>query len=399
MATSLPETRFSKGKPPSQKLSGAMAGKETDHPVPAGFLSRKLPEICRRAEKDPDYRPEFYRELAAHGIMGMAGPRPYGSSFSSRQMAAVFEAVARNSVGLAISLAAHTLCTYMVGRWGTGAQKKRWLPGLCRAEKLGAFCLTEPKAGSDARSMAMKALRSPGGYVLDGTKTFVTNGIEASVYMVMAGISPPEGGKKEAMAAFVVERPYPGVVVKPYRGRKVAFASFPNAIVRFAGCRVTKENLLGPEGSGWFQTSKALEVAKVNMGAIGVGLAEAAYRSAVDHAVRRRQFGRRIADFQAIQFMVADMHARIRAARLLVQDAADRIDAGLAGGYESALAKCFATDAAMQVVTDAIQVLGGHGLLTYPLEKNLWEAKLLQILEGTNQIQRVIVARSLLGQP
>ncbi len=397
MASSLPEARMAEDKATSRKPARVPAKKEVEYLPPAEFLARRLPEGCRLAEGDPGFRRQFYREMAACGIMGMAGPRPYGGSFSLRQMASVFEAVSVYSVGLAISLAAHTLCTYMIGRWGSETQKARWLPELCRAEKLGAFCLTEPKAGSDARSLALKAIPTPQGYLLEGTKTFVTNGLEASVYIVLARIGRPGGGKKDAIGAFIVEKPDPGVIVKPYRKRRVGFDGFPNAVVRLADYRATEENLLGTEDRGWNHTAKALEVAKVNMGAIGVGLAEGAYRAAVAHARKRVQFGRRIADFQAVQFMVADMHAKIRAARLLVQDAADLIDAGRAAGYESAMAKCFATDAAMQVVTDAVQVLGGHGLLAHPMEKNLWEAKLLQILEGTNQIQRMIVARSLLG--
>ncbi len=400
MASSLPEkTRQSQGKAPSRLLSRATAGKETESPALADFLAGKLPAGCDQAEKDPGFRREFFREMAACGIMGMAAPRPYGSGFSSRQMVPVFEAVARHSVGLAISLAAHTLCSYMIGRWGSEAQKKRWLPELCRGEKLGAFLLTEPRAGSDARGLAMKAVRHPAGYILQGTKTFVTNGIEASVLMVMAGIVLPEGVKKGSIGAFIVDSSSPGVTVRPYRGRRVGFAGFPNGIVRFSGCRADGENLLGPEGGGWSCTSKSLEVAKVNMGAIAVGLAEAAYRSAVSHARNRKQFGRRIADFQAIQFMLADMCTRIKASRLLIHDAADLIDTGRAEGYESAMAKCYATDTAMKVVADAVQVLGGHGLLAHPMEKKLWEAKLLQILEGTNQIQRIIIARSLLQQP
>ncbi|MFZ5632382.1 MAG: acyl-CoA dehydrogenase family protein [Bacillota bacterium] len=387
MASNLPDTCFAESRIAPEKPARVPL---TD------FLDHMLPASGKLAENDPDFRREFYKEMGTYGIMGMAVPRPYGSSFSLRQMTSVFEAVAKNSVGLAISLAAHTLCTYMIGRWGTEAQKKRWLPGLCRGEKLGAFCLTEPKAGSDAKSLVLKATPSPGGYTLRGTKTFVTNGIEASLYIVLARINRPDGGNKDSIGAFIVERPDSNMVVKPYRERRVGFASFPNAVICLTDYQAAKENLLGTEDGGWQQTSKALEVAKVNMGAIGVGLAEAAYRSAVAHARSRRQFGRRIADFQAIQFMIADMYTKIKAARLLVRDAAERIDSGCAGGYESAMAKCYATDTAMRVVTDAIQVLGGHGLLMYPLEKNLWEAKLLQILEGTNQIQRILIARSLL---
>lgn len=397
MSSSLPKTSVAQDKTPPGKPSRTLARKEVEYLPLADFLNRRLSESSGKADQDPGYRREFYREMADCGIMGMAGPRPYGSSFLFRQMAAVFEAVAKNSVGLAISLAAHTLCTYMIGRWGSEAQKSRWLPDLCRAEKLGAFCLTEPRAGSDARSLALKAHRSPDGYLLDGTKTFVTNGVEASVYIVLARISGPGDGKKDRIGVFIVEGPDPNLTVKPYKKRMVTFENFPNAIVRLSGYRAGENSLLGSEGSGWSHTSRALEVAKVNMGAIGVGLAEGAYQAAVAHARKREQFNRRIADFQAIQFMVADMHTRIKAARLLVQEAADLMDDGRAAGYESAMAKCFATDTAMQVVTDAIQVLGGHGLLAYPLEKKLWEAKLLQILEGTNQIQRVIVARSLLG--
>lgn len=396
MGSSLPENSLPKGRTSSPKLARALAEEASESPSLTDFLTLKLPRVCSQAEEDPGFRRELYREMGACGIMGMAGPRPYGGFFSCRQMAWVFESVAKHSVGLAISLAAHTLGVHMIGRWGSEAQKRRWLPDLCRGEKLGAFCLTEPKAGSDARSLSMKAEPAPGGYTLRGTKTFVTNGLEASVYLVLVRVDRPEGGGKESFASFVVDRPHPNLVVKPYRKRKVGFASFHNAVVCLNGYSAGKENLLGPESGGWDQISKTLEIGKINMGAIGVGLAEGAYRSAVAHAGSRRQFGRRIADFQAIQFMVADMYARIRAARLLVQEAADLFDSGQAAGYESAMAKCYATDTAMRVVTDAAQVLGGHGLLTYPMERKLWEAKLLQILEGTNQIQRIIVARSLL---
>lgn len=362
------------------------------------FLAQKLAGNCKRLENDPVFRREFYREMGACGIMGMAGPKPYGNSFSFRRMASIFEEVAKSSVGLAISLAAHTICVYMIGRWGSDAQKKRLLPALCRGEKLGAFCLTEPKTGSDAKNLGMRAVSLPQGYTLQGTKTFVTNGGEASVYIVLARVKCPDednpGGGK--ITAFIVEDTVANLVIEPYREQKVGFGSFPIALLCFKGSVVAKENRLGEEGEGFRLAMKTLEVGKVNMGAIGVGLAEAAYRSAVAYARRRKQFSRRIADFQAVQFMLVDMYTKIKAARLLVRDAAEQLDTGRAEGYESAMAKCYATDIAIQVVTDAAQVLGGAGLLVHSLKKNLWEAKLLQILEGTNQIQRMIIARHLL---
>lgn len=363
------------------------------------FLSQRLPRDFRLVENDPDFRRDFYRAMGVCGIMGMAGPKPYGSAFSSRQMVSVFEQIAKNSVGLAISLAAHTLCVFIVGRWGTEAQKKRWLSGLCRGEKLGAFCLTEAKTGSDAKSLRMKAIPLAGGYLLKGTKTLVTNGGEASAHIILARVTQPDEEKEgsEGITAFVVDASMPNMTIKPYRERKVGFGAFPIAALGFKECPVTEEHRLGKEGDGLRQAMKALEVGKVNMGAIAIGLAESAYQAAVAHARRRKQFGRQIADFQAVQFLLVDMYAKIKTARLLVEDAAETLDSGKASGYESALAKCYATDMAMQVVTDSAQVLGGAGLLVHPLERNLWEAKLLQILEGTNQIQRLIVARALLG--
>lgn len=363
------------------------------------FLSQRLPRESRFVENDPGYRQEFFRVMGVYGIMGMAGPKPYGGAFSSRQMAPVFEAVAKSSVGLAISLAAHTLCVYIVGQWGTEAQKKHWLPTLCRGERLGAFCLTESKTGSDAKSLRMKAIPVSKGYLLRGTKTLVTNGGEASAHIVLARVAQAEEEKEgpEGVTAFVVDACLPNMTIKPYRERKVGFGAFPIAALCFRESPVTAEYRIGGEGEGLRLAMRTLEVGKVNMGAIAVGLADSAYRAAFAHARRRKQFGRPIADFQAIQFMLVDMYARIKTARLLVEDAAGRLDTGKAVGYESALAKLYATDMAMQVVTDAAQVLGGAGLLIHPLEKNLWEAKLLQILEGTNQIQRLIVARALLG--
>lgn len=362
------------------------------------FLDRKLTKHCRRIEEDAGFRSDFYREIGTYGIMGMSAPKPFGSSFLWQQMATVFELVANRSVGLAISLAAHTICVYMIGRWGSEAQQKLWLPALCRGEKLGAFCLTEPQAGSDAKSLAMKADQSSEGYLLQGTKTFVTNGGEASVYIVLARINRLDKGNPGGITTFIVPDGILGLVVKPYRKRKVGFGSFPLAALCFSGCLVAGENRLGAEGEGLRLALQTLDAGKINLGAIAVGLAGSAYRSAVAHARRRKQFGRQIADFQAVQFMLVDMHTKITAARMLVRDAAEQLDSGRTNGYETAMAKCYATDIAIQVVTDAAQILGGAGLMVYPLEKNIWEAKLLQILEGTNQIQRLIIARHLLGE-
>ncbi|MCL6479281.1 MAG: acyl-CoA dehydrogenase family protein, partial [Peptococcaceae bacterium] len=202
MASNLPDTFFTESR---------IAPKKSTRVTLTDFLDHVLPESGKLAENDPGFRREFYKEMGNHGIMGMAGPRPYGSSFSLRQMATVFEAVAKSSVGLAISLAAHTLCVYMIGRWGTESQKKRWLPGLCRGEKLGAFCLTETKAGSDARSLILKAVPSPEGYTLKGTKTFVTNGNEASLYAVMARINRPDAENNGPIGVFIVDRADPKI--------------------------------------------------------------------------------------------------------------------------------------------------------------------------------------------
>lgn len=359
------------------------------------FVTQQLPPNRNAIEKDTGFRQQLYPRLGDCGIMGMAGPKPYGSAFSAQQMAVIFEEIAKVSVGLAISLAAHSICVYMIGCWGDETQKKRWLPELCRGERIGTFSLTEPRAGSDAKALMTKAIRGQDGYTLRGCKTFVTNGSENTVNIVLARVSEP-GHRKGSVSAFIVAGDELGMKVKPYVDKKVGFGSFPLAFIVFSACLVPEDHRLGSEGKGLSMAMKALEFAKINLAAIAVGLATDAYQAAVTYAKKRKQFDRRIADFQAIQFMLADMHMAIKTARLLVRYTAEQRDNYCHESHESALAKCYATDVAMQVVTDSSQILGGAGLLAYPLEKKLWEAKLLQIVEGTNQIQRMIVASAIL---
>jgi alkylation response protein AidB-like acyl-CoA dehydrogenase len=334
--------------------------------------------------------------LAEAGLFGMWVPEEYGGS----AMGALALALACEEIAWACAASATQFLDQPLGGlpillYGTPEQKKRYLPRLATGEMLCAYSLSEPEAGSDAASLKTTAVRRGDHYVLNGAKQWCTNGDHADVICVFATVDPSRRAK--GVTAFLVDKQAPGFAVGK-KEKKMGIRGSPTAALHFTDCRVPVEQRLGPEGEGFKIAMSTLDITRPATGSMAVGIGQAALDAAVGYAKERKQFGQRIADFQGIQFMLADMAMQVHAARLMVHHAARQVDAGIAGNtYEASMAKCWAGDAAMKVATDAVQVFGGYGYTReFPVERYMRDAKIMQIYEGTNQIQRLIIARALL---
>ncbi|MEO6890734.1 MAG: acyl-CoA dehydrogenase family protein, partial [Ktedonobacteraceae bacterium] len=295
----------------------------------------------------------------------------------------------------AVGLSVHNMVTGSIARFGNAGQRERWVARMASGELLGAFSLSEAGAGSDAANLQCRAERRDAGYVVNGSKMWVTNAGEAEVYLLMARTSP--GSTSAGISCFVVEKDTPGLSFGKIE-RKMGLHSSPTRELIFENCHLSVANRLGEEGQGFKIALSSLDGGRINIGAVAVGVAQAAFETARDYAGQREQFGRPLGAFQAIQFMLADMAMKIEAARLLVYEAAHKLDHGQSAGMYASMAKCFASDTAMEVTTNAVQVLGGAGYVRdYPVERYMRDVKVAQIFEGTNQVQRIVIARALLG--
>jgi alkylation response protein AidB-like acyl-CoA dehydrogenase len=341
---------------------------------------------------------EIYTQMGELGLMGMTTPEEHSGSMLSRLTGAlVYEELAKGDMAIAVGLSVHNMITGSLARYGTEGQRQRQVPRLASGELLGAFSLSEASAGSDAASLQCRAaLQEDGGsYVLNGSKLWVTNGGEADLYLMMARTQ--EGRDAAGISCFLVEKGTPGFSFGKVE-RKMGLHSSPTRELLFERCTIPVSNRVGDEGQGFKIALASLDGGRVNIGAIAVGVAQAAFETARNYAREREQFGRPIAAFQGIQFMLADMVMKIEAARLLVYEAAYKLDEGQSATMYAAMAKCFATDMAMEVTTNAVQILGGAGYVRdYPVERYMRDVKVAQIFEGTNQIQRIVIARALLG--
>lgn len=339
---------------------------------------------------------EAYTRMAELGLMGMTTPEEYGGSALSRFAGAlVYEELAQGDMATAVGLSVHNMVTGSIARFGSEEQRRRWVSRLATGELLGAFSLSEGVAGSDAASLQCRAELRGDRYVLNGSKLWVTNAGEADIYLLMARTMPGRGAG--GISCFVVEKGTPGFTFGKTE-RKMGLHSSPTRELIFEDCAIEVAQRLGVEGQGFKIALSSLDGGRVNIGAVAVGVAQAAFETATRYAHEREQFGQRIATFQAIQFMLADMAMKIEAARLLVYEAAYKLDTGQSAGMYASMAKCFATDTAMEVTTNAVQVLGGAGYVRdYPVERYMRDIKVSQIFEGTNQIQRVVIARALLS--
>lgn len=356
-------------------------------------------EIAPHAEMwdEQHYFPRaIYTKMAALGLMGMTTPEEYGGSMLSRLAGAlVYEELARGEMATAVGLSVHNMVTGSLARFGNERQRERWVPQLASGDLLGAFSLSEAEAGSDAANLQCQAQRVDDVYVLNGSKMWVTNGGEADLYLVMARTTP--GSSAAGISCFVVEKETPGFTFGKTE-RKMGLHSSPTRELIFNQCEVPGANRVGEEGQGFKIALSSLDGGRINIGAVAVGVAQAAFEVACAYARERKQFGRPIGVFEGIQFLLADMAMKIEAARLLVYEAAYKLDQGQYAGMYASMAKCFATDAAMEITTNAVQVLGGAGYVRdFPVERYMRDVKVAQIFEGTNQIQRLVIARALLG--
>jgi alkylation response protein AidB-like acyl-CoA dehydrogenase len=337
-------------------------------------------------------------KLAALGLMGIQFPEAYGgAAMSSVDYCICIEELARVCPAISLSVAAHNgLCTSHIAMFGSDAQKDQYLPRLVSGEVLGAWGLTEASAGSDAAGMRTTAVRTGSDWVLNGSKSFITNGKVGGVMVVVAITDRAKGHR--GISAFVVEHGTKGMSAGKKENKLGMRASDTSEVV-FEECRVGAANLLGDEGQGFINTLQVLDAGRIGIAALAVGLAQGAYEAALKYAKERRQFGQPIASFQAIQWKLADNATRIEAARLLTYRAAYLKDRGLPMTRESSMAKLYASEIAVKAADDCVQIHGGYGFVKdYPAEKYFRDVKLVTIGEGTSEIQRLVIARKLLGQ-
>jgi alkylation response protein AidB-like acyl-CoA dehydrogenase len=360
------------------------------------FTEREITPHAEAWDETHHFPREIYHKMAELGLMGMATPEEYGGSALSRFSGAlVYEELAKGEMATAVGLSVHNMVTGSIARFGNQEQRQRWVPGLASGELLGAFSLSEAGSGSDAASLQCRAECRGDVYVINGSKTWVTNGGEAEIYLLMARTGNNTGSA--GISCFVVEKDTAGFSFGKTE-RKMGLHSSPTRELIFDNCEVPVANRIGEEGQGFKIALSSLDGGRINIGAIAVGVAQAAFDIARNYARQREQFGQPLSAFQGIQFMLADMAMKIEAARLLVYEAAYKLDAGQNASMHASMAKCFATDMAMEVTTNAVQVLGGAGYVRdYPVERYMRDVKVAQIFEGTNQIQRVVIARALLG--
>lgn len=361
------------------------------------FARTELRPQAAAWDREGRFPTEVVPKLADLGLLGMTIPSEYGGSdLPAVGIATAIEALAWGDGGVALSVAAHnSLCAGHLVHFGSEAQRSRYLPLLAGGGTLGAWCLTEPGAGSDAASIRTRAERRGDRWVLDGSKIFVTNATLAGIFVVMA-MTGPEPGRK-GITAFVVERGTPGLEIGK-KEDKLGVRSSETAEVRLEGCTVSDEARIGEPGDGYRQAMRVLERGRIGIAAMAVGVGRAALDASVEYARQRQAYGRPIADLQAIQFMLADVATELDAAWLLTEQAASLADTG---GHpfrvESSMAKLYASEAASRAAARAVQIHGGYGFIKdYPVERFYRDSKLCEIGEGTSEVQRAIISAGLL---
>lgn len=364
-------------------------------------LQKSVERYCKTAiepfmehdDHEGKFRMEIFNGFGELGIGGIPLPEHYGGAGLTYQDAVVvLREIAKYSVPYAVTLSVSTMVQNIINEFGSEKQKEKYLPSLTSAETIGAFALSESGAGSDAASLRTTAKKTDGGYLLNGTKMWITSGGIASTYIVMARTGQ-DGAK--GISAFIVEDGSKGFSFGKLE-KKMGWKTSPTRELIFENCFVPEENLIAQEGMGFKIAASGLDRGRITIGAIGVGLAQRALSEAIKYSLLRKQFNQAIFDFQGLQFMMADMATEIEASDLLVQHAAKLFDDKVSDQKLASMAKMKATDTAMKVTTDAVQILGGVGYTQeFPLERYMRDAKVLQIVEGTNQIQKVVIARQL----
>ena len=356
------------------------------------LVAKEIAPYAAEMDETEKFHDGLMEKLAAQGLFSVVIPEEYGGAgLDALTIAALYEEIGKGCAGVATTVAANALASYPVIIAGTEAQKKKYFDVLAEGN-LAAFALTEPGTGSDAGSVSTRAVKTEDGkgYVLNGTKCFITNGALAEMFVVFANTRKTGGIR--GLTTFIVRKGTPGFTVGKAEN-KMGIRSSNTTELIFQDCFVPAEDRLGREGQGFRIAMNTLDAARPLVGAVSVGIAEAAFRACSEYAKVRVQFGKPIASFEMVQSMIADMAIEIEAARMMVQKACWMKDQGLDFSRQAAMSKCYASDVAMRVTTNAVQVMGGYGYIKeYPVEKYMRDAKIMQIYEGTNQIQRLVIA-------
>lgn len=360
------------------------------------FAETAIRPNVMKYDESQEHPAEIFKQLGEMGYLGILVPEKYsGANLGYIEYALVVEEIARIDPSVALSVAAHNgLCTNHINLFGSDTQKEKYLYDLASGRKLGAWGLTEPASGSDAAGMQTTAVLKDDKYILNGTKNFITNGGAGETAVVMAVTDKSKG--KKGISAFIVEKGYEGFSVGK-KENKLGMRASETVQLVFENCPVPKENLIGEEGEGLVQALKILDGGRISIAALGVGLAQGCLEAALNYARGRKQFGKTLSEFQAIQFKLAEMGTENESARLLTYRAAVMKDNGQKNTRQAAMAKLFSSEIATKAANEAVQILGGYGFVKdYPVEKFYRDVKLLTIGEGTSEIQRLVIAKTIL---
>jgi len=360
------------------------------------FAEKEIAPVAANLDKTGEYPTKILKKMAELGLLGIVIPTEYGGAgLDIISYAIIIEEISRKCASTGVITSVHnSLVAYPIMKYGNDEQKKKYLPQLAKGQKIGAFAGTEPNAGSDLGGMQTKAELKGNHYVINGDKCFITSGDHAGIFIVFAVTDKTLGTK--GISAFIVEKETPGFKVGSLFDKMGINANHVTELV-FENMKVPKENLLGKEGDGFKIALSTLDGGRIGIAAQAVGIAQAALDESIEYAKQRQQFGKPIASFQAIQWMIADMATRIEAARYLVYNAAYAKDKGERFSKEAAMAKLFASETAMDAVIKAVQIHGGYGYTKeYTVERLFRDAKITEIYEGTSEVQRMVISGSLL---
>ncbi|HEY1855257.1 MAG TPA: acyl-CoA dehydrogenase family protein [Solirubrobacterales bacterium] len=357
------------------------------------FAQESLAPRAAGAEEDEAFPRDVFTSLGELGFLGMPYPEESGGAGQGYEVyLQALEEIATAWASVGVGLSVHVMSCYALATWGTEEQQGRWLGEMLAGGLLGGYCLSEVEAGSDPAAMRTRAVREGGGYRVSGAKAWVTHGGEADFYMLFARTSEE---RSRGISCFLVPGDAPGLSAQEPE-RKMGLTGSITATLDYDGVELEAERLIGEEGQGLAIALEALDSGRLGIAAVAVGLAQGSLDAAVAYAQERQTFGKPIIEHQGLGFLLADMAAAVASARAVTLEAARRRDRGLSFSRAAAIAKLIATDAAMKVTTDAVQVLGGFGYTKeFPVERHMREAKVMQIFEGTNQIQRLVIARHL----
>jgi butyryl-CoA dehydrogenase len=360
------------------------------------FAEKEIAPVAAELDEKSEYPHEILKKMAKLGLLGIVIPKEYGGAgLDIISYATVIEEISKKCASTGVITSVHnSLVAYPIMKWGTDEQKKKYLPILAKGEKIGAFAGTEPNAGSDLGAMQTTAKLKGDKYIINGDKTFITSGPEAGILIVFAVTDKEKGAK--GVSAFIVENTYKGFKVGSIFDKMGINANLVSELI-FENMEVPKENLLGEEGEGFKIALSTLDGGRIGIASQAVGIAQAALEESIEYSKQRQQFGRPIAKFQAIQWMIAEMATRIEAARYLVYNAAYTKDKGERFSKEAAMAKLFASETAMECVIKGVQIHGGYGYTKeYTIERLFRDAKITEIYEGTSEVQKMVIAGSLL---